>query len=247
MKEFDINTRKNREIPIQWGTRITASTTARPHYSSFIRDSDVFSIGSCISLLNPEGALFIARIIALWEEKHTHEKMVQCQWYWTPEETVMGRQTYMGKDEIFETAHVDNNTLDTISDLVDILDEEAYKIRMAQIEKEKKNTEKRRRIYYCKLRYDHDEGKCRPLLKGTTRSITSLPARSLPSISSSIPSSNPHASIYSQACHSLQLSTTPKSLPCRTEERTKIFNFLQAAIQRKGSAGGLCMEKQKQM
>ena len=85
---------------------------------------------SCCVILRAAGApdsFYIARAIKLYERSSDGAKMVSCQWFYRAEDTILanrkGSANRVGKQELFESDSVDENSLHSIEDICEVLAE----------------------------------------------------------------------------------------------------------------------------
>lgn len=175
---------------VRWTGRCLGSSGSRRYYNAFNWGGDIFRVGDFVSVAMPEEEeaqnrannkpfYWVAQIDALYEEKG--EKCYVAKWYYFPEETRYGRVTHKHEiDELFETAHTDENSIDTIKNRVTMLSFEQWKKKKEQelIEKEQQQQQQGqgqagenetlstfdRSEFFVRLRYDDDRGEFRPII-----------------------------------------------------------------------------------
>ena len=84
---------------------------------------------SCVLLRaaeNPD-SFYVARATKLYERSSDGAKMVSCQWFYRAEDTILahrkGSANRVGKQELFESDSVDENSLHSIEDICEVLAE----------------------------------------------------------------------------------------------------------------------------
>lgn len=201
--------------------------TGRLYYTSVRVGGTLYTLGDDVHFDSEEGKEdipWVGQLRTLWSDEWGD--WCEIRWYFAPEQTVYGRLTSHGKDEVFTSAHVDDNKVSIIRGKSRILSHEEYK--------EAKATKKygKERIFYARKKYTHDTGEFRAII-GQSFSPTKkrkTKGQENNEDDEDTSSSTTTANKFAQASSNLQLSMVPERLPCREEEHDTIFEFLKEQL-----------------
>mmetsp|Transcript_4491 Transcript_4491/g.11462 ORF Transcript_4491/g.11462 Transcript_4491/m.11462 type:complete len:240 (+) Transcript_4491:341-1060(+) len=124
-------------------------------YKTFILASERFSVGDTVAVRSPGSVKdYIAAIERIHTDKDA-EVMIDCRWYYRPEETAMGRQPWNGEDELIDSDHVDTFHVRCVNSRCKILtmaDYEAYWAGGHKVDTQVP-------VYFCRSKYLKKLGK----------------------------------------------------------------------------------------
>jgi len=80
------------------------------------------AVKSDVTLKNPHGAEkpYIGKVVGIEKCTSTQDIFLKLQWYYHPEESNCGRQTFHGAKELFLSDHTDEQRLETVEGVVQV-------------------------------------------------------------------------------------------------------------------------------
>eukprot|EP00058_Branchiostoma_floridae_P010027 XP_002595515.1 hypothetical protein BRAFLDRAFT_118959 [Branchiostoma floridae] len=96
---------------------------------------------------------YVGRIENLWESWGGN-MVVKVKWFYHPEETIVGRRAVDGKMALYQSSHVDENDVQTISHRCEVVSPDEYERKA----KSKRNQDDLDDLYYCAGTYDPTNG-----------------------------------------------------------------------------------------
>eukprot|EP00656_Telonema_subtile_P033984 TRINITY_DN3812_c0_g1_i1.p1 TRINITY_DN3812_c0_g1~~TRINITY_DN3812_c0_g1_i1.p1 ORF type:complete len:195 (+),score=38.36 TRINITY_DN3812_c0_g1_i1:243-827(+) len=78
--------------------------------------------GAAVTLKNPHSPdqPFIGKCIGLEKDRKSEQVTVKLQWFYHPEESTCGRQTFHGSKELFLSDHVDEQKLECVEGVIQV-------------------------------------------------------------------------------------------------------------------------------
>ena len=258
--------------------------TGDRYYEGFRLDDDEYHVGDCVFVRMADEAdgMWVAELESLWEDKYK-EKWFEGRWFYSPEVAQVHRQSVGGggrsnqfdwmdavsPHELYESDHVDENTLDCIEGKAVVMTEtEFYGTGgRARTATPSPDTE----TFFCRALYSLKTRMVRPILGAAKRAQRAQlftqrtkgmvagnsgedesqedggeragPKKKKPRVAEASKKSGlgrgRKNTGCAKACAALQLSHVPKSLPCREKEREQIMQFLKGAVDRGGLGSAL--------
>jgi origin recognition complex subunit 1 len=233
-------------------------------YSAVRVGTDTFHVNDTVIVrVDGFGNDQVARIEALWEDVRG-AKWWEGRWYYTPEETTCGRLVGHDPRELFETAHVDENLVDTIDCHCTVMEWDAYQ---RWLDQPAEDDDEEETTFACRAMYHAGSGEFVPLTGASTLAeaariggrqlqLHSAPPaadamRAAPQYapksfrgelgSSSLPALGAgrkrRLGRFSEAAARLAPSAVPERMPCREKERAEVIATLRAAVL-EGALGG---------
>lgn len=110
----------------QWATDVQSVGASGERFYGAVRiGTDVFHVGDTVIVRFDGADTTVARIEALWEDGRG-AKFFDSRWYYKPEETTCGRLVGHDPRELFESAHVDENPVESIDCACTVMEWDAY-------------------------------------------------------------------------------------------------------------------------
>ncbi|XP_008058626.1 trinucleotide repeat-containing gene 18 protein-like [Carlito syrichta] len=85
-------------------------------YKAIVRGKEMIRIGDCAVFLSAgrPNLPYIGRIQSMWES-WGNNMVVRVKWFYHPEETSPGKQFHEGQRALYQSSHVDENDVQTVS------------------------------------------------------------------------------------------------------------------------------------
>ncbi|KAL1524883.1 hypothetical protein AB1Y20_019762 [Prymnesium parvum] len=218
---------------------------------------EVFHVGDDVVVKASEGhvnELWTCKIEGFWESRDG-ERLMDCRWYYTPEETRTGRLPGHDRREIFESVVTEENPVGVISAPCRVLSWSAYQ---RWLEEEiADDDEDDEHVFVCRAKYQPGTGEFLPLTgnsclaevarigtfhkriedkrpQGESHTPGAEVARKQPELPaatiSQVQARRSRLGRFAEAAARLLPSAAPERMPCRERERAEVINALRAAL-----------------
>ncbi|XP_078611747.1 uncharacterized protein LOC144882081 isoform X11 [Branchiostoma floridae x Branchiostoma japonicum] len=124
-------------------------------YKAIQRGHEIIRVGDSAVFMSTgrPNLPYVGRIENLWESWGGN-MVVKVKWFYHPEETIVGRRAVDGKMALYQSSHVDENDVQTISHRCEVVSPDEYERKA----KSKRNQDDLDDLYYCGGTYDPTNG-----------------------------------------------------------------------------------------
>ncbi|XP_078690702.1 uncharacterized protein LOC144921517 isoform X6 [Branchiostoma floridae x Branchiostoma belcheri] len=124
-------------------------------YKAIQRGHEIIRVGDSAVFMSTgrPNLPYVGRIENLWESWGGN-MVVKVKWFYHPEETIVGRRACDGKMALYQSSHVDENDVQTISHRCEVVSPDEYERKA----KSKRNQDDLDDLYYCAGTYDPTNG-----------------------------------------------------------------------------------------
>ncbi|XP_035694510.1 trinucleotide repeat-containing gene 18 protein-like [Branchiostoma floridae] len=124
-------------------------------YKAIQRGHEIIRVGDSAVFMSTgrPNLPYVGRIENLWESWGGN-MVVKVKWFYHPEETIVGRRAVDGKMALYQSSHVDENDVQTISHRCEVVSPDEYERKA----KSKRNQDDLDDLYYCAGTYDPTNG-----------------------------------------------------------------------------------------
>ncbi|XP_066292516.1 trinucleotide repeat-containing gene 18 protein-like isoform X5 [Branchiostoma lanceolatum] len=124
-------------------------------YKAIQRGHEIIRVGDSAVFMSTgrPNLPYVGRIENLWESWGGN-MVVKVKWFYHPEETMVGRRACDGKMALYQSSHVDENDVQTISHRCEVVSPDEYERKA----KSKRNQDDLDDLYYCAGTYDPTNG-----------------------------------------------------------------------------------------